>query len=344
MDLKFFNPVGDPEWDRLVLSHPDCSFFHSTTWAKVLIKSYGHEPAYLRCSEGGELLALVPMMEVRSPLTGHRAVCLPFADFCGPLLFGEGRWMAVMEKLCEAARERKWKYFEVRGGKVLKGSPTPALAYYGHALDLRGGPEELLACIRSSARRALRKAERSGLIVQVARTREAIVEFYGLHVRTRRRFGLPPQPLSFFLNIHDEVIKPGLGFIVTASSGPRPVAAAVFFHFGKTAVYKFGASDVKLQQLRGNNMVMWEAIRFLAQSGAEKLHFGRTSLTNEGLRRFKLSWGTEEERIEYFKFDTIAGQWVTSRDAVSGFHTAVFGNLPSVLNRVAGAIIYPHLD
>jgi Acetyltransferase (GNAT) domain len=344
MDVKFLNPVSDPEWDRLIVSHPDCSFFHSTNWAKVLTKTYGHQPAYLRCSEGGELIALVPMMEVRSPLTGHRGVCLPFADFCSPLVFGSGGWVPIIEKLSEAARERKWKYFEVRGGKVLEGSPTPALAFYGHALDLRGGPDDLLARVKSSARRALRKAERSGLIVQVARTREAILEFYRLHVQTRRRFGLPPQPLSFFLNIHHEVIKPGLGFIVTASCGRRPVAAAVFFQFGKKAVYKFGASDQKLQPLRGNNLVMWEGIRFLAQNGAEKLHFGRTSLNNEGLRRFKLIWGAEEETIAYFKFDTIAGRWVTSRDAVSGFHTAVFGSLPSVLNRMAGAIIYPHLD
>jgi hypothetical protein len=309
-----------------------------------LTKTYGHEPLYLRCLQGGELVALIPMMEVRSPLTGDRGVCLPFADFCSPLIFAEGGWVAAMEKLCEIARERKWKYFEVRGSKVFKGSPKPAVSFYGHTLDLGGGPDDLLARLKSSARRALRKAQRSGLTVEVTRTRESVMEYYRLHVRTRRRFGLPPQPWSFFSNIHDEVIKPGLGFIVTASSGSRPVAAAVFFQFGKKAVYKFGASDLRFQALRGNNMVIWEGIRFLMQNGADKLHFGKTSLTNRGLRRFKLTWGTEEETIEYLKFDTLAGDWVTSRDAVFGLHQAVFSRLPSALNRVAGAIIYPHLD
>ncbi len=344
MDIKFVNPFCDPEWDRLVVLHPDFSFFHSAAWAKVLSKTYGHEPVYLRCSQRFELVALVPMMEVRSLLTGRRGVCLPFTDFCGPLVFDEGGSAAAIDKLSEVARERKWKYFEVRGSKMFEGLASPALTFYGHTLDLRSGPEDLLTRLKSSGRRAVRKAQRSGLSVQVVRTREAMLEFYRLHVRTRRRHGLPPQPVSFFLNIHDEVIKPGLGFIVLASSGSRPVAAAVFFHFGKQAVYKFGASDEKLQELRGNNMTMWEGIRFLAQNGVETLHFGRTSLENDGLRRFKLTWGTEEETIEYLKFDTVPGAWVTGRDAASGFHEVIFGRLPPVLNRLAGAIIYPHLD
>lgn len=344
MDIKFVNPLCDPDWDRLVVSHPDFGFFHSAAWAKVLSKTYGHEPFYLRCSQRGELVALVPMMEVRSVLTGHRGVCLPFADFCAPLMFGEGDSASAIDTLCEVASKRKWKYFEFRGGKTFDTSATPSLTFYGHTLDLRRGPEDLITRLKSSARCALGKAKRSGLSVQVVRTREAIVEFYRLHVRTRRRHGLPPQPLSFFLNIHDNVIKPGLGFVAMANSGSRPVAAAVFFHFGKKAVYKFGASDDRHQILRGNNLVIWEGIRFLAQNGAETLHLGRTSLENTGLRRFKLAWGTEEKMIEYFKFDPLAGTWLTGPDAASRFHEAIFGRLPLALNRLAGAIIYPHLD
>jgi lipid II:glycine glycyltransferase (peptidoglycan interpeptide bridge formation enzyme) len=344
MGINIVNPLSDPDWDRLITSHQDFSFFHSAAWAKVLHKTYGHEPVYFRCSQRRELVALVPMMEVRSPLTGHRGVCLPFTDFCGPLIFGDGGLAVAIEKLFEMARERKWKYFEFRGGKTLEGSAAPTLAFYGHTLDLCRGREELLARLKSSARRALRKAERSGLTVQVASTREAILEFYRLHVRTRRRHGLPPQPVSFFLNIHEEVIKAGLGFVVTAIRGSRPVAAGVFFHFGKRAVFKFGASDERVHKLRGNNMIIWEGIRFLAQNGVETLHFGRTSLEDEGLRRFKLTWGAEEETIEYLKFTIGAGASITGRDTTSGFHGAIFGRLPSALNRLAGKMIYPHLD
>src|SRR5271165_1031072 len=121
MDIKFVNPVCDPEWDRLVVLHPDFSFFHSAAWAKVLSKTYGHEPVYLRCSQRCELVALVPMLEVRSALTGHRGVCLPFTDFCGPLIFVEGGSAGAFAKLSEVAPELEWKYFEVRGGNSFAG-------------------------------------------------------------------------------------------------------------------------------------------------------------------------------------------------------------------------------
>ncbi len=344
IETECVDPLRDPDWDRLVVSHPDYTFFHSAAWAKVLHKTYRHEAVYLRCCRSGKPVALVPMMDVRSPLTGRRGVCLPFTDFCGPLMFEEGDVPLVMEKLCDLARERKWKYFEIRDGKTLRPSAASGLAFYGHTLDLRGSPEELLARLKSSVRRALRKADRSDLSVQVTRIREAILEYYQLHIQTRRRHGLPPQSVSFFLNIYDEAIKPGFGFIVTARLGSRPIAAAVFFQFGKRAVYKFGASDARLQELRGNNLIMWEGIRFLAQNGAESLHFGRTSLENDGLRRFKLTWGTQEETISYLKFDAEAGQLVVGQDAASGFHNAVFRRLPLALNLLAGSMIYPHLD
>ena len=48
---------------------------------------------------------------------------------------------------------------------------------------------------------------------------------------------------------------------------------------------------------------MWQGIQLLARTGVEKLHFGRTDSENDGLRRFKLSWDTQEETIDYFRVD-----------------------------------------
>ena len=142
---------------------------------------------------------------------------------------------------------------------------------------MRNGVEQLTTRFASPVRRAIRKAERSDVTATVVRNRPAIGDFYRLHVQTRRRHGLPPQPASFFLNIYDHIIKPGLGFIVLAQRGSRPIAAAIFFRFGKNALYKYGASDKKFQELRANNLVMWQGIQFLARNGAEKLHLGAPS-------------------------------------------------------------------
>src|SRR5262249_21335481 len=156
------------------------------------------------------------------------------------------------------------------------------------------------------------------------------------HIQTRRRHGLPPQPASFFLSIYEHIIKPGLGFIVLAQGGSRPIAAAIFFCFGKNALYKYSASDKRFQELRANNLGIWHGIQALPQAGTEKLHFGRTECENDCLRRFKLSWGTEEETIGYFRVDSSGRQFLAASHHDSGFHKRIFGMLPLVFNRLAG--------
>ena len=209
-----------------------------------------------------------------------------------------------------------------------------------YGLDSKG----YLRFVSSSVRRAIRKAEKHELKVAVSTSQEAVRDFYRLHVMTRRRHGLPPQSLSFFLHIHDEVVKRQLGFVVLASNGSRAVAGAVFFHFGKKGLYKFGASEEAAREFRGNNLVMWEGIRFLTEQGFEMLHFGRTSLDNDGLRRFKLSWGADEEIIRYSRFPVPNVDAIAPRESVPPLHPRIFRKMPLALNRLAGTMIYPHLD
>jgi hypothetical protein len=343
LQMRILDPVHDPGWDHVVALHRDAGCFHTSAWAKVLHQTYNHQPFYLQFSRGHRLAALIPLMEVQSLFTGRRGVCLPFSDACEPLIFDPESIGIVTDQLVRFARERHWKYLEVRGGKSFRLTASAVAQFYGHTLDLRSGTEELITRFASPVRRAIRKAERSGVNVLIVRNRQAIGDFYQLHVQTRRRHGLPPQPVSFFLSIYEHIIKPGLGFIVLAQRGSRPIAAAIFFCFGKNALYKYGASDKRFQELRANNLVMWQGIQLLARTGAEKLHFGRTECGNDGLRRFKLSWGTEEETISYFRVDSSGRQFLADARHDSGFHKRIFGMLPLVFNRLAGSIIYPHL-
>ena len=105
-----------------------------------------------------------------------------------------------------------------------------------------------------------------------------------------------------------------------------------------------GNANLRLQEFRANDLVMWQAIQFLARAGAEKLHFGRTERENDGLRRFKLSWDTQEKTLNYFRFDPSGQQSFMPARHDSGFHKRVFGRLPLMFNQLAGSIIYPHLD
>jgi hypothetical protein len=341
--VQMVDPATDAGWDAKVQACSSSSFFHSAAWARVLQDTYGYAPAYFILTSVGRLQALLPVMEVDSWLTGRRGVSLPFTDDCEPVCSDAGAFRRVYEAAVGYAQDRGWKYLECRGGRAHFADAPASTSFYGHRLNLAGTEDALFASFESANRRAVRKAEKSGVSVEVTQSLDAVRAFYGLLCETRKRHGVPPQPYRFFRNIHQHILSQDRGFVVLAKYRDRPVAGAVYFHWGKRGIYKYGASDETAQQLRANNLVMWEAIKWYGRNGFAELHFGRTSLMNEGLRRFKLGWGTEEYSIEYVRYDWRAGGFVTAKDEAAGWHNRVFRALPLPLSRLIGSALYKHV-
>ena len=338
------DPLRYPGWDLLVAAHPQASIFHGTGWARVLRQTYGHTPVYICRFDGQQLAGLVPIMEVSSPWTGRRGVSLPFTDFCPALNTRKQDGRALYEAAMDSGRERHWRYLECRSASDGWAGASPSLAFHGHVIDLSAGVDDLFKRLDSAVKRGIRKAEAAGLQVDFSSSSEAMETFYALHCRTRRRHGLPPQPFRFFGNIQRHILDAGRGFVATARLKDQPLAGGVFFCHGRQALYKFGASDYAFQQLRPNHLMMWAAMRHCATGGVLALHLGRTSLANEGLRRFKLSLGASEEAVQYCKYDFSAERFVGGVDQAEGWFNQIFARLPLPLLRLAGRILYRHLS
>jgi hypothetical protein len=337
------NPLMSPNWDVLVTSHPDFSFFHGTAWARVLAETYGYIPHYFCSGSASASASVLPLMEVDSWLTGRRGIALPFTDECAPLGTDKSGLEKLFQDAVEFGKWRGWNYVELRGGRdFLGGDVPPSLSFYAHQLELGADENRLFEQMDGSVRRAVRKAENEGVTVEILQSLEAVRIFHALQCLTRKKHGLPPPPFKFFVNIHRHILSENQGMIAVASHRGRKIAASVYFFLGGRAIYKYGASDAAHQHLRGNNLVMWQAMKWLARQGMKRLHLGRTSIFNEGLRRFKLNLGAREEKIEYVKFDLRQNRFVTEMDGVAGWHNTVFRVLPVFASRVAGRMLYRH--
>lgn len=326
----------------MISPQPDSSIFHRTAWANVLAQTYGFTPLYLSAHCDQKPVAALPLLEIDSWLTGKRGVALPFTDECQTLGCSETFRAPLVAEALRLGRNRGWKYLELRGGENLFNGAAPSIVFYGHRVKLSAATDSLFERFESSVRRALRKSEKNGVRVEFSQTLQATAEYYVLHCQTRKAHGLPPQPFHFFRRIHEHILAPNLGVIVTAKQADQPVASAIFFHHGRTALYKFGASIKAALDLRANNLVMWEAMKWLAARGVEELNFGRTSVHNEGLRRYKLGWGAEEYLINYYRYDLRADAVVPVQDESAGWYNALFRALPVPLARRAGEILYRH--
>ena len=343
MDIQVINPIGYHCWNELILKTKTYSFFHSSDWAKVLNASYRYTPFYFTLFNGDKIAASIPIMEVKSIITGRRGVSLPFTDYCEPIFDEDIQFKNLYYQIIDYGKKLRWRYLELRDGQEVLNNVISSEKYLHHSLDLTPKENTIFSKFGRGTKSSIHKAARDGVVVRILNTLESINEFYKLNNITRKRHGLPPQPLYFFKKLYKHVISENLGFVALAYFQEKVIAGAIYVHFGEKAIYKYGASDAHFQRLRANNLIMWEAIQWYCQHNYRTLCFGRTELKNEGLRRFKTGWGTKEDTINYYKYDLRNNVFVKNRPVISAFNSKIFSKMPVHLLNILGSLLYRHM-
>jgi hypothetical protein len=358
LKLEIINPIEYPDWDNLLLEHEDASFFHTSAWAKVLHESYNYKPLYFTVIENGKLVSLIPVMEVKSFLTGKRGVSLPFTDHCPPICNDSVKLEEVLNCIIEYGKTAGWKHIDLRGDNEYFNGKPAAESFYVHSLDLSKGKERIFSKLRSSTKRNIKRAQKENLDVKISNKWKTVEAFYRLNCETRKYHGLPPQPINFFKKVYEHILSQEKGFVALAYRGKQAIAGAVYFHlshnsqqrppissispFGNQAIYKYGASDRKYLNLRPNNLIMWKAIEWCAENGFKSFSFGRTEPENEGLLQFKRGWGAKEKNLNYYKYDLIKDSFVSDKSGAKSSYN-LFKMLPLPVLKLTGNILYRHV-
>lgn len=341
-EVEIINPVTYPGWDDLVLSTERYSFFHSCAWARVLSESYGYKPLYFTIFDKTRLAGLIPLMELKSILTGLRGVSLPFSDYCEPMANDRNHFKALFNYIIDYGKKFGWKSIELRGGEKFFRNTFPSSYFYGHTLDLTQDEDKLLSGFRHSTRGNIKKSISGGVIVKISKSRDSVKEFYRLHCTTRRRHGLPPQPFRFFESLYSHVISKQQGIVVLASYNEKVIAGGVFFHFGEKAIFKYAAWDSAYRHLRPNNLVTWEAIKWYSESEYAAFCLGRTEPENKGLLQFKDGW-TTKSRVKYYKYDLLKATFKSQGPIASQFSNIICRRLPIPALKIIGLLLYKHI-
>lgn len=341
--LAVANPLELEDWNLRLRTFPSATVFHTREWAAVLKNTYSHRPHYLRESTPSSAPFLLPVMESASWIKGQRGISLPFSDECAALHSGLSATNDLLGAVRKIPASSRWRSWEYRGGAAQRGAAPFAQSYFGHKLEIQGASESIFAQFDGTVRTSLRKARQLEVTASTFTNFGAMQIFHGQLCETRRRHGLPPQPLRFFEEIQRNVVAGDLGFIVVAVHRGNPVATAVFLHFGETAIYKFAASDFRYRDLQANHYALWHGIEECRRRGCRALDLGRTSRSNLGLRHFKLAWRPQERSIDYVKYDFRRSCYVErERDLTVGWHNRLFRMLPLPISKAIGALAYRH--
>jgi CelD/BcsL family acetyltransferase involved in cellulose biosynthesis len=326
------------EWQAFVEDHPGSGPFHHRAWIELLVHQYGLRPRIVAVHDrDGRILAGLPFLQ--SGGTWRRPIwrCLPFTD-CMRALTTTLLDQDLLREAIGQVSSDACRLVLLVTAHPFSSHACPS-GWVRHELDLSVPLEQIERQFPGPLVRNLRKAEKGGLQWTRRHDPQALDEFYDLHLRTRRKLGVPVQPRGFFRRLQEEIVARGLGFVAVVSQEERPLAAAVFLVYKSVVIYKYGASEPEALECRPNEWLMYHAIRWAAQSGHARFDFGVSQQQQEGLRRYKRKWGAVESIVyhDYFRGSgrpTGDDSWALKAAA------AIIRRSPPLVCRALGEMLY----
>jgi CelD/BcsL family acetyltransferase involved in cellulose biosynthesis len=350
MMLHQYNLANKDEmerWDSFVSSHPDATPFHRSCWLRTLEKTYSFDPLlYVYTGDGtGELGGIFPLFRIRSLLTGTRVVSLPFSDFGGPLCNGSCLKDDMVAQILQKFN-RSVKYVEIRDDITGSAGFSCHNHYKRHVLTLSSDVGEVLKKIdKKTIQYSIRKARKSGVEIVEESNRFGTEEFYRLNCLTRKKHGVPVQPIKFFEKLHEYIFSSGNGYLLLASCNGQVMAAGIFLTCRDTVYYKYSSSDpAYLTEKCPNHLLTMHAIERACLAGYRFFDFGRTSPDNEGLIRYKEMWGAQSQDLPYYFYPHIKGATATEGEGKSyQLVTRIWRLLPDSITDIIGPMLFRHI-
>lgn len=345
MSFYSIDPTADPRWQDFVERHPDSSVFHTVGWLDALARTYAYRPVAYTTSPGGkEIRSGQPFCHIDSWVTGRRLVSVPFSDHAALLLEGQNDLQEMCSFLQEKVDRKACKYVEIRPLKSPSAGADPfggSKLFYSHRLSLKGDLDTLFRSFHPSCvQRKVRRAEREKLDYTEGRSEKLVQQFYRLLLHSRRRYGLPPQPISWFRNLV-ACLGPNLKIRLASRNG-TPICAILTLTHKKVIVYKYGCSDPKQHKLGGMALLFWKTIQDAKSNGFDELDMGRTDCDEPGLIAFKEHWGATRSLLTYSRYPAVVP--MTSGDTWQlKIARKVFGVVPVPTLATAGRFLYRHV-
>lgn len=336
------DPTCDPAWSRLA-QDGDSTLFHTARWMRVLRDTYGLTFRALLLADGERPVAGVPWSDVHDFL-GSRRITLAFSDYCDLLAERPEYRQALAAAL--AADGTPWVLRTLaRNAPQVSVPAAHSTLFKRQWIDAREEPQALWERLTPMAQRGVRKAERSGVTVRPASSKDELRRWFLLHLRLRQsKHHLLAQPYAFFERLWDTFVEPGQGFLLLALSNDCIIGGTLYLIWKDVCYYKFNASDFDGLALRPNNVLLWRGLLEAQSRGCRSLDLGRCNAKQEGLLNFKRGFGAQEEDMQALTYRNGHGQSPQEQEAQLLLQslTRIFvqEQVPADVTEQAGNLLY----
>jgi hypothetical protein len=298
------------KWDEIIRSCPYSCAFHTSTWREALEKSFRQlRSHYFFIKDGSTVVAALPVFTF-SPIPLVRfASSMPWNLFGGALIIRECDIVGVVKACSEALSDLAQRFGVCESAITL--SPHhdetfgKALLYLGytrtdwrftHLLKTKVDYEELWKAYNKRVRTAVRKAEKLGVKVRESQAESDLREFYTIYLNSMERLEGTPKPFSLLRELQlSEIAKLSL-----AEYDGKIIAGLLYLFFNRTLTLWVGASSLEYREVRPNNAIFHQVIKWACEVGYDYVDFGASPPGNEGLVAFKEEWRAKPFHFESY--------------------------------------------
>ena len=269
------------------------TFFHSAQWEKFLEKKFSWiKFEYYIWKDDAIFSVARCRLFAKVKLISH-----PFCEYGGPLPLKHG---VDFDKFAEDFRREfpqgsriKFHPYVLNGAR--RDSPSSGsklLTFWVEGLS-KNNPEYFWDSFRADYRQRIRKAHKSGILVEVCQNRKDLKAFYDLYVgvmKAHKNIPLPFEAFEFFDIEHSAKI-------ILAKKGTDILAGSIFLFYKPFIHYFINASDKRFRNLGANHAILWQVIQQYAGGGDYSyLDLGGTR-SGARLEEFKRGSGAKEYEI-----------------------------------------------
>ena len=286
----------DGAWRRIVNDSGQAGLAHSPEWFLLIQRAYGHSPLYLRADDGNGRSGVLPAFVVRRPFFGAVVTSMPFLDSGGPCSPNPATRRMLVDHLVAEARRIGARAVELRCSEPVDIADRPAQHKVNMTLPLAPDPDRLWRQFDKQVRNQIRKAERSGLVVEVGGV-EKLSAFYEAFVIRMRDLGSPVHAPEFLRAVLETF--GGRARVLLVRKADTTVGGLISLSFKDRLIVPWATCLKDYFSLCPNMLLYWEAIRAACVDGFQRFDFGRSS-RDSGTYRFKCQWGAREEALYWY--------------------------------------------
>lgn len=255
---------------------------------------FRHRTHYLLAERDGQIVAVLPLVEVKSRLFGHAMTSLPFAVY-GGVAGSDADAVAALEAEADAlSRKAGVQHLEYRNLRARHADWPHQDLYVTFRKEILPDEEANMAAIPRKQRAMVRKGIKNGLVSQIDANCD---RFFALYSDNVLRHGTPALPKHFFETLM-KVFGQDCEVMTVSSPEGKPLSTVLTFYFRDEVLPYYAGDDLAARELAANDFKYWELMRRACAKGYRIFDYGRSKI-GTGPYSFKKNWGFEPMPLSY---------------------------------------------